>query len=58
MTKGVSVLELTTAYSILANQGIKAEPFAIWRVTDSQGHVLYEHTPAMRWCSANRPATS
>jgi penicillin-binding protein 1A len=45
MTKGVSVLELTTAYSILANQGIKAEPFAIWRVTDSQGHVLYEHTP-------------
>ena len=45
MTRGVSLLELATAYGVLANQGIKSEPFAIWRVTDSQGNVLYEHTP-------------
>ena len=45
MTKGVSVLELTTDYLILANKGIKAAPIAIRRVTDSQGQLLYEHTP-------------
>lgn len=45
MTRGVSLLELATAYGVLANQGIKAEPFAIWKVTDINGKVLYEHTP-------------
>jgi penicillin-binding protein 1A len=45
MTKGVSLLEMVTAYGVLANQGIKAEPFAIWRVTDANGKVLYEQTP-------------
>lgn len=45
MTKGVSLLELATAYGVLANQGIKAEPFAILKVTDSQGNVLEENTP-------------
>ncbi len=43
MTKGVSPLELATAYGVLANQGIKTEPFAILKVTDSYGRVLEEH---------------
>ncbi|NMB01866.1 MAG: PBP1A family penicillin-binding protein [Firmicutes bacterium] len=45
MTKGVTLMELATAYGILANQGIKAEPYAIVRVTDSQGNILEEHSP-------------
>lgn len=45
MTKGVSLLEMATAYGVLANQGIKTEPFAIWKVTDSNGNVLEERSP-------------
>ncbi|NLJ80536.1 MAG: PBP1A family penicillin-binding protein [Firmicutes bacterium] len=43
MTKGVSPLELATAYGVLANQGIKTEPTAILRVTDANGNILEEH---------------
>ncbi len=43
MTKGVSPLELATAYGVLANQGIKTEPFAILKVTDSNGRLLEQH---------------
>lgn len=45
MTKGVTMMELASAYGILANQGIKAEPYAIIRVTDSHGNVLEERSP-------------
>ena len=47
LTKGVSPLEMAVAYGVLANQGIKAEPMAILRVTDSQGKVLEENTPTI-----------
>lgn len=43
MTKGVSLLELGSAYAILANQGIKTEPVAILQVTDSNGTILEQH---------------
>lgn len=45
MTLGVSPLELASAYGVLANQGIRAEPFAILRVTDSYGNILEENQP-------------
>lgn len=45
LTRGVSPLEMASAYGVLANQGIRVEPIAILRVTDSQGNVLEENTP-------------
>ncbi len=39
----VSLLELTSAYAIFANQGNRAEPFAILRIVDHEGNVVYEH---------------
>lgn len=45
LTKGVTPLELTAAYTPLANKGIYSEPMAILKVTDSQGRILLENTP-------------
>jgi penicillin-binding protein 1A len=39
----VTPLELVSAYGVFANGGIRAEPFAIRKVTDSQGRTLEEH---------------
>jgi penicillin-binding protein 1A len=39
----VTPLELTSAYGVLANGGVRAEPFTIRKVTDSQGRILEEH---------------
>jgi len=39
----VTPLELVSAYGVIANGGIRAEPFAIRKVTDSQGRTLEEH---------------
>lgn len=39
----ISLIEMTNAYSILANEGYKVEPFFIRRVEDINGNVLYEH---------------
>lgn len=41
----VSPLELTSAYGIFANEGIRAEPYAIVRVEDRHGKVLYRAKP-------------
>ena len=45
LTRGVTPLELTVAYTPLANKGIYSEPIAILKVTDSQGRILLENTP-------------
>jgi penicillin-binding protein 1A len=39
----ITLLELVSAYGVLANGGVRAEPFAIRKVTDSQGRTLEEH---------------
>jgi penicillin-binding protein 1A len=39
----VTLLELVSAYGVLAHGGQRAEPFAIRKVTDSQGRTLEEH---------------
>lgn len=41
----VRLLELAGAYGAFANKGLKVEPFAILKVTDSKGKVLYEYKP-------------
>jgi len=42
LTKGVSPLELTAAYGAFANQGIYIKPFAIRKIEDKDGNVLYQ----------------
>ena len=37
----VTLLELTSAYAVFANHGIKLEPVAILMITDSTGRTLY-----------------
>lgn len=41
----VRLLDLTSAYAALAAGGDLATPYAVARVRDSGGHVLYERTP-------------
>ncbi len=44
-TSNVTLEELTTAYSTLANLGIKHEPTVVTRIEDRLGNVLYEARP-------------
>lgn len=41
----VSPFEMASAYGVLANQGIRAEPMAVIRVEDHSGKVLFEAEP-------------
>ena len=41
LTKGVSLLELTSAYTGFANQGIYSRPFGIYRAYDHRGRLIY-----------------
>ncbi|HSD51358.1 MAG TPA: penicillin-binding transpeptidase domain-containing protein, partial [Candidatus Methylomirabilis sp.] len=52
----VTPLELVSAYGVLANGGVRAEPFAIRKVTDSQGRILEEHIPEPQ--AVMRPETA
>jgi penicillin-binding protein 1C len=45
----VRLLDLTNAYAALGAQGELAEPYAITRVRDRSGRVLYERAPAPPW---------
>ncbi|AZN43529.1 transglycosylase domain-containing protein [Paenibacillus albus] len=42
----VSPMEMASAFSTLANGGVRMEPTAILRIEDSKGEVLYEAKPA------------
>ncbi len=44
-SSGVSLLELTKAYSVFANQGYLVEPVFITKIVDREGHVLEEVVP-------------
>ncbi|HJS18310.1 MAG TPA: transglycosylase domain-containing protein [Anaerolineales bacterium] len=41
----VSLLDMTSAYSVLANYGKKVPPVAILTIVDFQGNVVYEYQP-------------
>ncbi len=47
-TSDLSLLELTSAYSALANQGVWMPPVTVRYVTDAQGKLLEEHVPEGR----------
>jgi penicillin-binding protein 1A len=41
----VSLLELTSAYAVVANEGISTRPYAILRIEDKTGRILEENYP-------------
>ena len=45
-TSDVSLLEMATGYSTLANGGIRNDPIVVTRIEDKNGNVLYEALPA------------
>jgi penicillin-binding protein 1A len=47
-TGGVTPLEMASAFSTFASNGVRHEPFMIWRVEDPFGRVIYEHIPQGR----------
>jgi len=42
-SQAISLIDMTTAYAVLANEGKKVEPYFIKKVVDINGNVLYEH---------------
>ncbi len=42
----VSLMEMTSAFSVFANYGKKIPPVAILKIVDFQGNVVYEYQPA------------
>ncbi len=47
-TAEVSLLELVSAYTTFANEGVHIEPLAITRIEDKEGNVLQEYHPEYR----------
>ncbi len=43
LTRGVTPLEIASAYGVLANNGVRVEPTAIVKVVDRNGKVIEEH---------------
>lgn len=41
----VSLLEMTGAFSVFANSGVKVPPVSILKIVDYQGNVVYEYKP-------------
>ena len=41
----VTLVEMTTAFAIMANSGRPVEPVAITRITDFQGNIIFEQPP-------------
>lgn len=48
-TSEVTPLEITSAYSVFANDGIRATPYSILRVEDRNGKVIYRAKPEFEY---------
>lgn len=48
LTRGVTPLEITSAYGVLANQGIKVEPTAILKVLDKDENIIFKNKPQQK----------
>jgi penicillin-binding protein 1A len=55
-TEEVSPLDMATAASVLANGGVRNDPYFIERIEDSDGEVLYQHQPDPRRVVSERSA--
>jgi membrane peptidoglycan carboxypeptidase len=42
-SEAISLMDMTKAYAVLANEGKKVEPYFIKKIVDINGNVLYEH---------------
>lgn len=45
ITKGVSPLELASAYGCFGNSGVRAEHHVITRIEDNAGNIIYDYRP-------------
>lgn len=48
-TSDVTPLEITSAFSVFANEGIRAKPYSILRVEDRNGKVIYRAKPEFEY---------
>jgi len=55
-TSVLTPLEITSAYATIANSGVRVEPIAILKITDSTGKVLYQ--PSMTQTEVLSPQTA
>lgn len=56
LTKGVSPLELAAAYGTFANKGVYVEPYAITKIEDNDGNIIWEHKPQKRMVMSEETA--
>ena len=54
-SSGISMLEMATSYGVLANGGYRIFPYAITRITNGDGRVLFKRTPPKSYQSIIRP---
>ncbi|MBQ0067922.1 MAG: PBP1A family penicillin-binding protein, partial [Phascolarctobacterium sp.] len=48
LTNGVTPIEMASAYSVFANNGIYSRPYAIKKIEDRDGNIIYEYKPTSR----------
>jgi len=48
-SSGLSLMELTTSYSVFANGGMLFKPFFINKIEDRNGNIVEENQPSMRY---------
>lgn len=53
-SSGVSMLEMATGYAVLANGGYRVFPYAITRITNGEGRVLFKRSPPKSYQSIIR----
>ena len=39
---GVTMMEMLSAYSVFANDGVQTAPYAVASITDDSGHIVYQ----------------
>ncbi len=42
-SEAISLMDMMKSYSVLANEGVKSEPFFISKIEDISGNILYKH---------------
>ncbi|MCD6423739.1 MAG: PBP1A family penicillin-binding protein [Elusimicrobia bacterium] len=52
----VTLLEMTRAFGIIANEGVMLEPYAILKIEDASGNILEVNSPQPRKCLSSQTA--
>lgn len=55
-SSGVKLFEITSAYSVFANGGMKSEPYSVEKIETSTGKVIYEAEPSSQKVLSTRTA--